>query len=269
MYGVLRVFPYRTSYTPDDDMVWIGEPGLFMPAHNEVHISCTFTWDMDYCEYLLGQWQAYTDKPVKLGGVAYGSPVGEHITGMYTKTGIVHTSRGCNNNCSFCIVPKLEGKLREYPIKSGNVIQDNNFLQCSKEHQKTVFEMLKTQKGVCFKGGLESQLINDWFACKAKEVRAKELWLACDSDGALKPLEKAAQILRAAGFNQNNLYCYVLIGDDIVKNEARLRKVFEIGCLPFAQLYQSPTRKKIEYSDEWKHFARIWSRPAITKAQFK
>jgi hypothetical protein len=250
-------------------MVWIGEPGLFIPDHAEVHISCTFTWDMDYCEYLLGQWQAYTDKPVKLGGVAYHSPVGEHIQGMYLKKDIIFTSRGCPNNCSFCIVPKNEGKLVELPIQNGNIIQDNNFLACSKEHQTKVFEMLRTQKGICFKGGLESRLVNEWFACKAKEVRAKELWLACDSDGALTPLENAVKILQAAGFNQNNLYCYVLIGDDIDKNEQRLRAVYNIGAMPFAQLYQPRERKKIEYSNEWKQFARIWSRPAITKAQFK
>lgn len=49
---ILRVFPDRTSYTPDDDMVCVGFPGLFIPLHDEVHISCVFTWDMDFCETL-------------------------------------------------------------------------------------------------------------------------------------------------------------------------------------------------------------------------
>ena len=33
----------------------------------------------------------------------------------------------CNNNCPWCIVPKIEGKLKELPIVPGNIIQDNNF----------------------------------------------------------------------------------------------------------------------------------------------
>lgn len=38
---ILRVFPRRTSYTPDDELVYIGMPGLIIPEHDEVHISCT------------------------------------------------------------------------------------------------------------------------------------------------------------------------------------------------------------------------------------
>ncbi len=73
MNGILRVFPSRNSYTPDDDMVIIGEPpfSIFIPEHKEVHISCTFTWDKKYCEHLQQQWQAVTNKPVLLGGPAY------------------------------------------------------------------------------------------------------------------------------------------------------------------------------------------------------
>jgi len=82
---IIRVFPQKTSYTPDDDMVFIGEPpGLIIPEHDEIHISCTFTWDMPYCEYLKDQWEMWADKPVRLGGVAYGS--GNHVQ-ILTKGG--------------------------------------------------------------------------------------------------------------------------------------------------------------------------------------
>ena len=51
---IIRVFPKRTSYTPADDYVFIGMPPMkpFIPEHDEVHISCTFTWDKEYCEEL-------------------------------------------------------------------------------------------------------------------------------------------------------------------------------------------------------------------------
>lgn len=43
MKRIIRVFPSRTSYTPEDEYVFIGMPPFIIPEHDEVHISCTFT----------------------------------------------------------------------------------------------------------------------------------------------------------------------------------------------------------------------------------
>ena len=264
---IIRVFPRRTSFTPDDDMVFIGEPpGLLIPPHDEVHISCVFSWDREYCEQLKFQWEAWTDKPVLLGGPAYDSPADEFIPGMFLKSNIIMTSRGCNNNCPWCCVPRREGKIRELPIFEGNIIQDNNFLQTSRAHKDKVFAMLKRQKKIAFKGGLQNNLIDAHFIENAQSLRISELWLACDTDGAVQGLERAAEKLTKAGFNCNKIYCYVLIGDNMEDNELRLQAVYAAGAMPFAQLYRSNADIKIKYSAEWKRFARMWSRPAATRA---
>ena len=132
MKRILRVFPERTSYTPTDNMVYIGMPDMFLPDHDEVHV--IHLWGSILQRIINGKGR--TDKSVILGGVAFGSDVKEFQQGMYLKSNIIFTSRGCNNKCSFCVVPKVEGKLLELPICKGNIIQDNNFLQCSKEHKK-------------------------------------------------------------------------------------------------------------------------------------
>ena len=269
MKRILRVFPKRTSYTPTDELVEIGLPQFIIPEHDEIHISCSFTWDKAYCEELAYQWEGRTNKPVKLGGPAFGSVTEDFIQGLYLKSNIIFTSRGCNNNCPWCIVPKLEGKLKELPICQGNVIQDNNFLQTDRTHKGKVFEMLKTQKGICFKGGLETDLIDDHFVSNITSLRIKELWLACDTDGALPRFKKAMEKLTKAGFNRNKIYCYCLIGDDMAKNENRLRQVYETGAMPFAQLYRDFTETKTEYSVDWNKFARMWSRPAATSAHME
>ena len=151
---IIRVFCRKTSYTPTDDMAFVGPPpGLFIPEHDEIHISCTFTWDMDYAEELAFQWEGVTNKPVKLGGPAYHSAADDFTPGMYVRKGIIFTSRGCNNNCPWCGVRQIEGTLRELPITPGNIIQDNNFLQCSRQHKDKVFDMLRTQRGIAFRGG--------------------------------------------------------------------------------------------------------------------
>lgn len=267
---IIRVFPrYSKQYTPDDNLAFVGMPPMAIPEHDEVHVCCTFTWDKVLCEDMAFQWEGRTSKPVKLGGVAYHSMVEDFVPGLYLRWGITFTSRGCNNGCKFCIVPKNEGKLRELPIQPGNWIQDNNFLQCSRRHKDKVFEMLKTQRAICFKGGLEPGLIDDHFVNAITGLRIAELWLACDADGALSGFKRACAKLGKAGFNREKIKCYALIGDNMDKNEARLRQIYEAGAMPFAQLYREYSDEKTEYGKDWNAFARMWQRPAALRAHME
>lgn len=276
MAKIIRVFPSRNSYTPDDDLAFVGFPPLWIPEHDEVHISCTFTWDMDFCEDLAVAWSAVTNKPVKLGGVAYGSKCGAFVSGLYVKKGITFTSRGCNNNCPWCFVRAREGAITELPITEGHIIQDNNILQTSREHQVKVFEMLQGQKQIEFRGGLEARLITPWFAEKCAELqeehRMKALWLAADSDAAIEPLRKALEILKTAGYRitNNSIQVYTLsYGIDLGRDEERMRAVFDMGAMPRCQLYRAPSRKKTVYPVEVEQWARIFQRPALTKVHFR
>lgn len=272
---ILRVFPRKTSYTPTDLFVYYPNGQLqspmwsLFPKFNEIHISCSFTWDKKYCEDLAFQFRSTQDKPVMLGGPAFESEVPDFEQGLYLRPNIIFTSRGCNNNCPWCIVPKIEGKLKEIPICQGNVIQDNNFMQTSKHHKDKVFEMLKTQKKVQFKGGLESDLIDDHFVENVRGLKIDELWLACDTDGSLKNLEVAVAKLAKAGFSREKLKCYALIDGDLSKNEERLQKIWRVGAMPFAQLYRDFTETKTKYSKEIEKFARSWQRPACINMHMK
>lgn len=269
---IIRVFPKKTSFTPDDEYVFIGMPPLpgMIPEHDEVHISCAFTWDKEKVKELAFQWEGQTNKPVKIGGPAFDSPADTFTPGMYVHKNVIFTTRGCNNNCPWCCVPKREGKLRELPIYPGKIIQDNNFLQASRSHKDKVFEMLKTQPTASFRGGLESGLIDDHFINGITSLKhLPELWMACDTDGAIPAFKKACEKLIKAGYTRDKLKCYTLIGDDMEKNEARLRTVFEIGAMPFAQLRRDFSDKKTVYPKAWNDFERMWQRPAITKAYMK
>lgn len=271
MKRIIRVFPRRTSYTRDDSYTFIGPPTMIpLPEHDEVHVSCTFTWDKALCEDLAFRWEGQTTKPVKLGGLAFGSRVDGFVPELYVKQGITFTTRGCNNNCPWCCVPKLEGPLRELPIAPGSIINDNNFLQASRTHKNKVFEMLKGQRQICFKGGLESAELDDHFVAGLQGLRIKELWLACDTDGHLPVFKKACDKLRRAGFSREKIHCYVLsYGEDMDKDEARARAIWEACAMPFMQLYRDFSNKKTEYDKNWNAFARMWQRPAATSAHMK
>ena len=265
MSTIIRVFPRRTSYTPADDFSFVGDPPMFRPEADEVHISCTFTWDKANAERLCDAWGQYYPV-VKLGGAVMGSKPNGFTPGMYVKESVTFTSRGCNNHCPWCFVSQYEGKIKEYELPAlGYRIADNNLLQCSQAHVSKVFAMLHAlDQKATFSGGLQTSLINDWVVEQLESIKISEMFLACDTDGALGSLQKA--VAKLHNFKRDKLRCYVMIGrnETIHQAEARLIAVWEAGCLPFSQLYQP--EEWIEYSQDWQDLNRNWSRPAITKA---
>lgn len=266
---IIRVFPRYTSYTPKDDYVFIGDPPLIRPEADEVHVSVCFTWDTKEGKRLQKAWAEYYPI-VKIGGPAYGNISTGFIPGRYVKYGVTFTTRGCNNHCSFCLVPEWEGKLIEIEnFAPGHIVQDNNLLQASRQHIGRVFEMLRKQtKPITFSGGLQASLIDDWFVEQLRTIRLDSLFLAADTVAALKPLEKAIKILSFLGRRQIQVYTMIGLRETIVQAEERLQAIWDLGGMPFAQLYQ-PSDKRVEYSQEWKSLRRTWSRPAAMFAMQK
>lgn len=265
MARTIRVFPRRTSMTPGDDLAFVGDPPLIRPVAGQVHVSCTFTWDMAEVRRLQNAWSQYYE-PVIIGGPAWDSYRPEFEPGLYIRPGLTFTTRGCNNQCPWCLVPQREGKIREIEIHPGNNILDNNILQCSKPHLAKVFAMLRSQHAIHFSGGLDSRLLTESIADGLRSLRIRQLFFACDTKESIKALENAKHKLE--GFTRNQLRCYVLLGfnnETISDAQERLEAVWELGFMPFAQLYQPPD-KYIDYSKEWRDRARTWSRPAAMKA---
>jgi len=263
---IARVFPSKTNMCPMDNDAYFGEPDLFTPQYDEIHISVTFTWDKAKAEGLRKAWESWGR--VRIGGPAYDDPGGEFITGRYLRQEATTTSRGCPNHCDFCLVPKREGKIRELNIKAGSIVQDNNLLACSKAHRDRVFDMLKTQHRVHFSGGFESARITDEIVEQLRGLRIYQMWLAYDRPNAEKPLIKAVDKLKRY-FKRYKIRCYVLVGyygDTTEKAEQRLRRAWEIGTLPFAMRYRMPVENKMDTylfkAREWSLLTRTWTRPA-------
>jgi hypothetical protein len=251
-------------------MAFVGDPPLWRPEADELHISVTFTWDVREATRLLQEWRHYYPV-VKIGGPAYGGCSDGFTPGLYVKPGVTFTSRGCNNDCPWCLVSKREGRLALLPIMPGWIINDNNFLQTPRLHRMRVYEMLAGQKqGAVFAGGLQASLVTEEIAAEFRDIRIRDVFLAADTERALGPLERAVSRLSFLG--RERMRCYVLVGwngETIEDAERRLRRVWEIGAMPFAQLYQPEELRKVEYGSEWKALQKTWSRPAAMKAEMK
>jgi hypothetical protein len=270
--------------TPDDELVRLGEPDLLpVPKVDEVHVSCVFTWLVERAKAIAGAWAArLPGVPVRVGGPAFGDcGICDGFTpGLYLKTGITITSRGCPNRCPWCYVPKREGALRLLPIREGHIIQDNNILACPEDHFREVCNMLIRQpKGARFLGGFEPQRLT-WRHIKwLWDVRINEVWLAFDvfAPDRLDALHRAvARLKRLPALEKvqeprRKLRCYVLIGrarQSIHEAELQLEAAWNAGCLPFAQLYRND-EGRVQASAEWRALARKWSRPAAMFAAHK
>jgi len=269
MANIIRVFPRRTNMTPDDAYSFVGDPPLWRPEAEEVHISCAFTWDIEEAHRLQQAW-AHHYSVVKLGGPAINGSTGEFVPGMYLKHGVTITSRGCPNKCPWCLVPDREGDLQTLDIKPGWIVQDNNLLATPKTHQEGVFGMLREQhRKASFPGGLDARLMDDWIVDQLEAIPIKEAFLAADTKAAIPILYNVRPKLNF--LSRRQLRCYVLIAyndETIPEAQARLEAVWQAGFLPFAQLYQPPDYH-INYPPEWNGLARTWSRPAAMFAMHK
>jgi hypothetical protein len=157
--------------------------------------------------------------------------------------------------------------VREYStIAEGYIIQDNNFLACSREHRLKVYEMLSRQtRAAVFSGGIDCRLVTDEVAAELASIRIAQMFLAADTADSLDTLARAVDRLRHRhNYSRRKLRCYVLIGYDgetIEQAESRLEGAWSIGVLPFAQLFRPPVGT-IEYGHDWLALWRKWTRPA-------
>jgi hypothetical protein len=228
-------------------MAFVGDPPLWLESAEEVHVSCTFTWDRREAERLASAWRfRFPSAVVKVGGPAYGDPGGDFTPGLYLKRGYVITSRGCPNRCPWCKVPIREGAFRTLPITNGWEVQDNNVL-VDLDHLRAVCEMLKRQpERPRFTGGLEAALLTEERARLILDTKPDRLFLAFDRPEQLRVVRQACRILRAlsgwkAGTFRHHVSIYVMVGypgDTTDQAERRIAQAIETGARVFPMFYR-------------------------------
>ena len=273
MKRIARVFPRKTSMTPCDDLVFFGPPTLeaFAADIDEVHISVTFTWDLEKAEQLYYDWQMI-GVPVEVGGPAFDDRMGDFTPGMYLREGMTITSRGCTKDCWFCSVPRCaHGIIRELPVQEGWNILDDNILGTSEPHFRAVIEMLRRQKErAVFSGGLEPALLQPWQAELLKSINPRTMYTAYDTMDDYEPMRQMAKILWDVGFkpSAHQVKCYCLCGyegDSFDAAEKRMEQIMDIGFLPFAMLFRDDSGR---VDAEWKRFQREWANAVIVGKKF-
>jgi len=251
------------------------------------YVSAVFSWNTDKaymrCVYLRSQ-----GYHVRVGGqvvkmnpdvFAEFDTSGEVDALKHHNHDAVFTSRGCIRKCSFCLVPKIEGNIREldtWEVKP--IICDNNLLATSQDHFDLVIQRLLDHKlkGIDFNQGLDARILTDHHALQfAKLPKDTIIRLAWDHISTENLYRQSFERLVRAGVKPSQIRTYVLIGYHDTPEDAlyRLETVRSLGALPNPMRYQPlDAMKRNEYVGEsWTNdlltrYMRYWSNLKITGA---
>lgn len=270
--ALMKLSAYHKSI--GDSIEWYGD--LFSSQYDKVYSSKVFT---------------FTPKNKLYGNVVYGGSGNdiknilpeeiEHICPDYDLYGVDFSmgflTRGCIRNCSFCIVPKKEGKIKpnaditEFLRHKYVRLMDNNVLASS--HGIEQIDKISTLNvKVDFNQGLDARLIDRNIAKRLSKLKWwKPVRLACDSQEQIDPLEKAVNILRLENVTPKNYFVYCIIRD-VNESADRIEHLKSLKLDVFAQPYidsngTKPTklqkqlaryvnRKEIFKSTTWKEYRK-------------
>jgi len=170
-------------------------------------------------------------------------------------------TRGCVNNCDFCVVPKKGGKIYPYSIVENIVRQDtdklvfldNNVLA----HQHGLNELEKLANSnyrVDFNQGMDITLVTPELIEVFKRIKwISYLRFSCDSKNKIKYFEKLIDYFHKYELG-SKIFIYLLVRNDINDAEYRVRELFKIN--KHFHLYAQPERNiGVEVTKEMKEFA--------------
>lgn len=170
-------------------------------------------------------------------------------------------TRGCPNNCSWCIVPKKEGKIRPYAEielfldgRKSAILMDNNVL-ASEWGIKQIEKIIKLKIKIDFNQGLDARLIDRPMAKLLSRVKwLSPLRMSCDTMNMIQPIKKATRYLREFNCTPQRYFIYVLV-KDIDDGHRRVKLLDKWGLDPFAQPYIDFSGKN-KVTKEQRRFAR-------------
>lgn len=190
------------------------------------------------------------------------------------------TSRGCPNQCPFCAVPMTEGSFVELlRWEAKPVVCDNNLLACSRRHFDRVIDSLKAVPGVDFNQGLDARLLTAEHGDRLAELNMRAVRVAWDKTSEEPAVMSAIETLKRAGFRNEVIRVYILIGFEDTPDDAwyRLETLKAMHIWPNVMRYQPLTAlRRNEYvapgwtEQELRRFSRYWNKQRwLSKVPFE
>lgn len=262
----------------DDVGFHVSDPDL-------IYVSCIFGKNLHQAQ---GLHKFYPDAKVLIGGPALGKPnelpFDTDIMPDYDLYGIDFsmgfTSRGCIRSCPWCVVPVIEGGIREgtpiekfhHPDHRKVILLDNNLL-ASPTWRRTFEYLMEKRLKVNFSQGLDIRLVDEGKAQLLSRIRAYT-WtfktpmyhFAWDLPELEDDVRRGIELLKGAGISGKRLTFYVLVGFNTSHEQDlhRVNTLLELGVDPFVMIYNK--RKDDQFI---RHLARYTTRHRYKKCAFQ
>lgn len=181
------------------------------------------------------------------------------------------TQRGCRLKCSFCVVPKKEGKMtvvnsiydlwREGTERKIHLL-DNDFFGQEKWYDRSR-EIIDGDFKVCFNQGINVRLIHKEGAEQLAQMKymddqfkTKRIYTAWDNRRDESIFMKGIDIMLSAGVKSSHILVYMLCGywkwetfDDVYY---RFEKMKSMGLMPYPMVYsESPNYNELKKFQRW------------------
>lgn len=184
---------------------------------------------------------------------------------QYTKnTAYGFLTRGCCNNCSFCIVSKKEGlcshkvaDLSEFWRGQKNIkLLDPNLLAC-KDHMELLQQLADSKAKVDFTQGLDARFINERNVELLKHINISMLHFAFDfMKNENRIIEGLKIVKETLEISERNAIVYMLTNYDttIEQDLYRVKKIKEVGFQPDVRIYRKealPDRHILRDLQRW------------------
>lgn len=199
----------------------------------------------------------YIPKETIKGGSGYNLSIKleeeiEHIYPDYSlyncDYAIGYITRGCNNNCSFCIVPKKEGKLhyhaplQEFWKDQKKLMLLDNSLTDYKNAEFELTQIKDLNLRLNLSQGFNVRTITFKIAKILSEIKlwkSKQWHIAWDNIHEEKKVLNGIKILNQAGIKSWRIMCYVLVGFNSSQKQDlhRINTLEKLGVDPFVMTY--------------------------------
>jgi len=198
---------------------------LFIPQSDITYVSIVFDWSRE----MAANYELYDNVVIGGSGWDVCGKLPPEIDIMRPKINLGFASRGCNNNCPFCIVHRKEGNA--YPeadlydiwdgVSADITLLDNNILQLP-DHFRLICEQARKHKiRLDFNQGLDHKLLNDDVCLELRSIRHKAFVFAFDHPSYIGSVERAIDLLDKHRLFNNTWY--VLVGYNTTLEEDFMR----------------------------------------------
>lgn len=178
-----------------------------------------------------------------MGGTGYGlfSDLPKEIDEMFPDYSLYpdcdyaigYITRGCPNNCRWCIVPHKEGAVRPYrtweqlvrPDSNKLVLMDNNILSLDYGVEQ-LKSLIDSGYSIDLNQGLDARLVTDSIAAILANLKwIKFIRFSCDSIPQIEAVKNAAALLEKYGVKPYRLFVYLFVTSDLQNAEYRVEQL--------------------------------------------